>query len=168
MTASPSVNPAAKRERILLVEDYDQFRELISMVLREDGYDVIEAGSGQEALELFSKYGKSIHLILTDIIMPSMSGVHLVERIRTVAPRVKVIFMSAYARSKDVQQAIAGQKVSFFEKSNKLTHLCAKVREVLDERHPIVEWFKRNVSGRLTYAPSEFRTSSSEGRSTAP
>jgi len=160
MATLPSNDPIRK-ETILVVEDYDQFRELIRMVLSEDGYHVLEARNGTEALDLFAQFGKNIDMVLTDIIMPGMSGVHLVERIRTLSPRMKVIFMSAYARPQEVQQAIRGERINFIEKSNKLVQLSAKVREVLDERHPIVEWFKKNVSARFVYPPAPaFRTSS--------
>lgn len=131
-------------ETILIVDDNDGDRKLMSMALTEQGYQVVEACNGKEALEAFQKHSGKIDLILTDILMPQMDGVHLVQRIRTIAPQMKVLFISGYKRR--FKQEVGGHHVDFVEKSHDLSHLIHEVRRVLDETCSITTWFKRIFS----------------------
>ena len=133
-------------ETILLVEDNEADRELATRTLSREGYRVLEARDGEEALKLYQVHGPTVDLVLTDIIMPRMDGVELVERIREMVPKVKVLFTSGYARNPRIEQKIAGHKVNFIEKSYDLSALLKKVREILDEPKSIVEWLKKAVS----------------------
>ena len=133
-------------ETILLVEDNEADRELATRTLNREGYRVLEARDGEEALKLYEVHGPGVDLVLTDIIMPRMDGVELVERIREMVPKVKVLFTSGYARNPRIEQKIAGHKVNFIEKSYDLSALLKKVREILDEPKSIVEWLKKAVS----------------------
>jgi len=135
-------------ETILLVEDNDADRELAIRTLTREGYRVLEARDGEEALKVYQVHGPSVDLVLTDIIMPRMDGVELVERIREMVPKVKVLFTSGYARNPRIEQKIAGHKVNFIEKSYDLSALLKKVREVLDEPKSIVEWIKKAVAAK--------------------
>ncbi|MFN3485474.1 MAG: response regulator, partial [Planctomycetota bacterium] len=86
----------AGREAILLAEDSDSIRGLIREVLRTRGYRVFEARNGAEGLEAFREHADEIDLVVTDVVMPEMSGVEMVREIRARAPRVPVLFLSAY------------------------------------------------------------------------
>ncbi len=119
MTSEP-LEPADERtaglpggaETILLVEDEHEVRTLARDILEQAGYTVLEAGNGQEALEISRRYTESIQLLLTDVIMPSMSGRELAERIDHVRPGLKVLYMSGY--TDDVlgpRALLAGERV---------------------------------------------------------
>jgi PAS domain S-box-containing protein len=84
------------RELILLAEDSDTVRGLIREVLRSRGYRVLEAPNGREGLDLFRRNGPEVDLVVTDVVMPDIGGVEMVREIRALAPRVPVLFLSAY------------------------------------------------------------------------
>ena len=88
--------PSRTRETILVVEDTDEVRRMICQILLYDGYDVLEAANGVEALELTVGHCKNIHLVLTDIVMPQMNGHELAEHIRRTKPSTRLLFMSGY------------------------------------------------------------------------
>ena len=113
----------------------------MSLALTENGYIVIEARGGMEGLEIFKNQKKKIDLILTDIVMPGMDGVQLIEHVRGISPRMKVIFISGYKR--EFKQDINGQPVNFIEKTSGLSRLIEKVREVLNETGLIKKWLKK-------------------------
>jgi PAS domain S-box-containing protein len=92
-----SDKPRERTDTILVVEDEWAVRSLIRHVLREAAYEVIEAGSGPDALELAAKYGDRIDLLLTDVAMPGMTGKELASRLRTGRTGLRVLFMSGYA-----------------------------------------------------------------------
>jgi two-component system, cell cycle sensor histidine kinase and response regulator CckA len=84
-------------ETILLAEDEDGVRKYVSSVLRSNGYAVLEAGSGREALVVAERHDGAIHLLLTDVVMPEMGGLELTERFAEERPGVAVLMMSGYA-----------------------------------------------------------------------
>ena len=84
-------------ETILVVEDAESVRKLVCAMLASGGYRYIEAADGQEALQLLEDRPQSLHLLLTDILMPGMSGVELAEHVNRIRPEVRVVFMSGYA-----------------------------------------------------------------------
>ena len=133
--------PGSGGETILVVDDDDGYRKLMSLALTENGYIVIEARGGMEGLEIFKNQKKKIDLILTDIVMPGMDGVQLIEHVRGISPRMKVIFISGYKR--EFKQDINGQPVNFIEKTSGLSSLIEKVREVLNETGLIKKWLKK-------------------------
>jgi CheY-like chemotaxis protein len=117
-------------ETILLVEDEDGVRRLLKHVLSKSGYTVIEAGSGPEALAAYRQQRRPIDLLLTDIVMPRMSGRELGERMVELQPGLKVIYMSGYT-----DEVVAGPGVNgslFLQKPLRPDVLTARVREVLD------------------------------------
>jgi CheY-like chemotaxis protein len=135
-----------KRFTILLVDDREPDRKLIKEALLNEGcYDIIEAGDGEEALKLFMSGKYKIDLILSDILMPRMDGVGLVERVREASPKMKVIFISGYER-KFEQSSIKGQKVDIISKSYDLKYLVEKVRETLSEPTTLGQWIKKRTS----------------------
>jgi two-component system cell cycle sensor histidine kinase/response regulator CckA len=99
-SASPEAKPAALprgTETILVVEDEPDVRDLASRFLNDRGYNVLTAKDGAHALEVFAQYPGKVHLILTDLVMPRMSGKELCKRVKALRPEVKVLFMSGYA-----------------------------------------------------------------------
>jgi two-component system cell cycle sensor histidine kinase/response regulator CckA len=88
-----------KSATILVVENGDMLRPLICEILRKEGYQVLEAQDGDEALLVWDRHQGPIDVVLTDVVMPHMSGMQLVERLRLLEPKVRVIYMSGYGSS---------------------------------------------------------------------
>jgi PAS domain S-box-containing protein len=123
-------------ETILLVEDEDAVRELAKTVLESQGYVVVEAMSAEEAEKLVVERGAKIGLLLTDVVMPAMSGRELAQRISARAPQIRVLFMSGYTDNVIAQGGVLEAGVSFLQKPFSPRALAAKVREVLDTPVP--------------------------------
>ncbi len=95
--AVPQITGSArKRETVLVVEDEREVRELACEFLRSAGYDVLTAQDGMEALETAKRMGASIRVVLTDVVMPKMRGPALAKQLRTLLPRVKIVYMTGY------------------------------------------------------------------------
>lgn len=120
-------------ETILLVEDEEMLRKLAHQTLSIYGYQVIEASNGDEALSLFSQHEGSIHLLLTDVIMPGMSGREVASRLLESRPGIGVLFMSGYTDDAIVHQGVLNQSANFIQKPFAPDSLVRKVRQVLDE-----------------------------------
>jgi len=122
------------RETILLVEDEPELRELTRTVLVARGYTVIEAGNAEEAERLASdrRDGGKIHLLLTDVIMPGVSGRELAKRVLARQPSVRVLYMSGYTYNVIAQDGTLERGVAFLQKPFTPSALVEKVREVLD------------------------------------
>jgi CheY-like chemotaxis protein len=84
------------RKTVLVVEDEREVRELACEFLKDAGYSVLTAGDGLEAVETAERLGKSIHVVLTDIVMPKMRGPALARRLKTLLPHVKIVYMTGY------------------------------------------------------------------------
>ncbi len=119
-------------ETILLVEDEPQVRALARGILTRAGYTVLEAEHGVAALELCERFQQPIQLVLTDVVMPMMSGRELVERLRTVRPEAKVLLMSGYTDDTIVHHGLLDRGVAYLQKPIMPETLTKKVREVLD------------------------------------
>jgi len=122
--------PNRTRETILVVEDTDEVRRMICQILLQDGYDVLEAANGVEALELTVGHCKNIHLVLTDILMPQMDGHELAEHIRRTKPSTRLLFMSGYTDYSVINPL--GRLSVFLPKPFTPVALTSKIREVLD------------------------------------
>ena len=123
-------------ETILIVEDDDALRTVACRSLVQCGYDVLEASDGQEALRMCAQHDGRIHLVVSDMVMPEMSGSELAERIAESFPEVRVLLMSGYTRDEAARRGIASERYSFLEKPFTPTKLAARVRELLDQaRH---------------------------------
>jgi two-component system, cell cycle sensor histidine kinase and response regulator CckA len=119
-------------EAVLLVEDDTALRGLASKTLQDRGYSVLESGSAEEALRLAAEYDGPIDLVLTDIILPDMSGRRLADSIRSLHPGTKLLFMSGFTASDVVRQGLIDADAAFIEKPYGPEKLAGKVREVLD------------------------------------
>ncbi|TAJ25897.1 MAG: PAS domain S-box protein [Nitrospirae bacterium] len=123
-------------ETILLVEDEGTIRTLAGKVLRSYGYDVLEAREADEALQISRQHGAPIHLLLTDVVMPGVSGRELVERLAPVRPEMKVLYMSGYTDDVIVHHGVSGAGTAFLQKPFTPDALVRRVREVLDAPQP--------------------------------
>jgi len=127
----PAPASAGGSETILLVEDQDQLRALISEVLRKSGYVVLQARHGQDALDLSRDYTEPIHLMITDVVMPQMGGRELAQAIAPEHPDMKVLYMSGYPDDTITQEEISSSCLEFIPKPFAPDTLVQKVREVL-------------------------------------
>jgi signal transduction histidine kinase/ActR/RegA family two-component response regulator len=119
-------------ETVLLVEDEDSVRRLAVTILRKNGYSVMEARDGEEAVRISNQHPGSIHLLLTDAVMPRMSGPDLVRLQTSLRPGMKVLYMSGYTDDAIVRHSVLEQGMPFLQKPFTPEMLCRKVREVLD------------------------------------
>jgi DNA-binding NtrC family response regulator len=138
--AAPASKPQGRRpggsETILVVEDEELVRGVATASLRKYGYTVIEASSAEEALEIAGKYDGAIHLVLTDVVMPHMSGRQLAERLAQSRPETRVIYTSGYTDNAIVHQGVLDPGVAFIQKPYTLDILLQMVRRVLDGQLP--------------------------------
>src|SRR5205807_524692 len=125
----PSTPPRG-RETILLVEDEDAVRVIVSAVLQRQGYHVLEASTPQAALILFDQHARDIELLVSDVVMPGMNGPTLAQRLVGLRPELRVLFISGYA---DVATPLDSENpnVSFLSKPFQASTLSERVRDVL-------------------------------------
>lgn len=132
-TSSARVDPKLLKgtETILIVEDESMVRALVLQVLRSCGYTVIEAASAEEAVERSRSFPGTIHLVLTDVVMPGESGPQLARRLASERPQARVLFMSGYAHGELGQRGLLEEGTPFLEKPFTPYLLMLRVREVL-------------------------------------
>jgi CheY-like chemotaxis protein len=133
VTSKPPPRSYRGMETILLVEDDEQVRKLACSILQRSGYHVIDAASGGDALIVCEQYQGEIHLLVTDVVMPRMSGGELAERVARMRPTTRVLFTSGYADDAIVQHGVLHARVPFVQKPLLPAIFLAKVRDVLDE-----------------------------------
>jgi CheY-like chemotaxis protein len=121
-------------ETVLLVEDDRTVRLLASEMLEMNGYTVLEARDGREALDLVRHHGHPIDLLLTDVVMPQMSGRELAEGIASIHPGIRVLYMSGYTDGVIAHHGVLDAGVAYLQKPFTADFLARKVREVLDDR----------------------------------
>jgi two-component system cell cycle sensor histidine kinase/response regulator CckA len=132
---SPStVAPPGGIETILIVEDEPAVRRMASRALRSQGYAVLEATNGAEALEVLSGAAGPVDLVLSDVVMPVLNGRELSERLAIDRPEVRVLFMSGYTDDDIVRRGLLRPGAPFLQKPFVPADLSRKVREVLDSR----------------------------------
>jgi PAS domain S-box-containing protein len=123
-------------ETILFVEDEQSVRELVSEYLSARGYRVIDAADGQQALEMASAHAGKIQLLITDVVMPRLSGRELAARLASTRPDLKVLYISGYTDDSVFRHGVLQGGMDFLQKPFNLKALAAKIREVL-ERVPV-------------------------------
>ncbi len=121
-------------ETILIAEDEPDLRELTRIFLESFGYKVLEAGSAEQAIRTVEEFDAPIHLLLTDVIMPGLSGPQLAESILRKDPRTKIVYMTGYTDDMVVQHKVLEPGVQLLQKPFSRAELAAKVRATLDGR----------------------------------
>ena len=121
------------KETILLVEDDEPVRKVAARILRRHGYRVLQAGNGGDALLLCERHEGPIHLMLTDVVMPQMSGRELAKRLAAVRPDMRVIFSSGYTDNAVAHRGVFDEGTVFVQKPFSPNALLRKVRETLDK-----------------------------------
>jgi CheY-like chemotaxis protein len=119
-------------ETLLIVEDEDALRESIRVFLSGLGYTILTASSGQHALALASKAAQPIHVMLTDVVMPKMSGRELAQILSVVRPEMKTVYMSGYTDDEIMRHGVQEKGMAFLHKPFSLASLANKLRELLD------------------------------------
>ena len=125
--------PVTGSETILIVEDDVMVRNFTARVLKGHGYEVLTSGDGNEAIRIAGEYKGPIHLMLTDVVMPGISGQEIEEKLRTLRPDIKVLYMSGYTDDAIVDNGVLGKGKMFLQKPFTLDVLGRKVREVLGD-----------------------------------
>jgi two-component system cell cycle sensor histidine kinase/response regulator CckA len=130
----PEAQPAVRAgtETILLVEDELGVRQLVCEMLQRLGYQILQASGGAEALRLFEQHQGSIDLLITDVIMPQMSGRELAQRLKVLQPSLKVLYISGYTDDMLAHHGVLESNVYLLQKPFAPDELAKKLREVLD------------------------------------
>jgi len=130
-TVKPCSSVMHGTETVLLVEDEESVRQLVKETLESRGYKVIEAENGEEALKISTTYTEPIHLLITDVVMPGISGRELAKQLSETHPQTRVLFLSGYTEDAIVHQGGFEPGTAFLQKPFTLQSLSRKVREVL-------------------------------------
>jgi DNA-binding NtrC family response regulator len=128
--------PVARSATILVVEDEPQLRSLVAIVLRGEGYLVLEAEDPLRAIELSRTQEGPIDLLLTDVVMPHLNGRKLAERLELTRPEMRVVYMSGYTEHTIVHQGVLDPSIHFLPKPIVPSTLRNIVREVLRDPSP--------------------------------
>ena len=135
-----STHPARGSETVLVVEDNDAVRAAICRILRRAGYEVVEAAGAEDARAVCAQKGRAIQLLITDVVMPFVSGPELAAELASARPELKVLFMSGYSGNAITRHGVLREGVMFLHKPFTPTSVAHAVREVLaaprvDPRH---------------------------------
>ena len=140
----PAQAPAAEEEAapsgtetLLLVEDEEQVRAMATRLLGAQGYEVLAAGDPDQALAIVRDHSGSIHLMITDVVLPRMSGRVLAQRVMEARPETRVLYISGYAGDVIVHRGVLEPGVSYLQKPLTAATLARRVREVLDAPVPV-------------------------------
>jgi nitrogen-specific signal transduction histidine kinase/ActR/RegA family two-component response regulator len=121
-------------ETILVAEDEQGVRALVSHTLRQHGYTVLEASHGLEALVISERHTKAIHLLLTDVVMPQLNGRELAERLLAKLPELQVLYMSGYTDDAVLRRGLIAPDTNFLHKPFTTSALASRVRQLLNMR----------------------------------
>jgi len=133
-STTPALSVARGGETILLVEDEDEVRSMVRIMLEQAGYTVLQANGASEALRIATEHAGPIHALVTDVVMPKVSGRELVETLIRRRPDVKVLYMSGYTDDTIVRHGVLQAEVAFLQKPFTAEALTNKVRELLDAK----------------------------------
>jgi PAS domain S-box-containing protein len=119
-------------ETILVVEDEDEIRDMVRDYLERKGYTVVAANNGSDALQVAQRYKGSIHLLLTDVVMPQLGGHELAQQIKAMRPRIKILFTSGFPEHAASTDKMAGPSAAVLQKPYPLNTLASRIRQMLD------------------------------------
>ncbi len=131
VNAEPAAQHAEGKETILLVEDQNEVRVFVREVLEEQGYRVLEAVAGKPALDLASRHSGPLHVLLTDVVMPGISGRELAKQLLEFHPETKILYMSGYTQDVFTETGHHDQPIAFLQKPLEQEPLLRKLREML-------------------------------------
>jgi two-component system cell cycle sensor histidine kinase/response regulator CckA len=130
---APELDAGARgTETIVVVDDDDGLRRVARQTLQRRGYTVILASGGEEALEVMARHEGPIHLLITDVVMPGMSGRELAERVLTRHPGTRVLYASGYTEDSIVRHGVLSEEAQILTKPYSVEVLSRRVRQVLD------------------------------------
>jgi two-component system, cell cycle sensor histidine kinase and response regulator CckA len=132
--AAPLQDP--ERPTLLLVEDEPALRTLVVTMLEEEGYLILQAGNGLDAIAVAERHRGDIDLLLTDVVMPRMSGPELAQKLRALRPGLEVLFMSGYNDSRLVHRGVEESNVNLLVKPFSPDELVVKVGELTGRESP--------------------------------
>jgi PAS domain S-box-containing protein len=127
----PAVGPHGSSGTVLVADDEEGVRRMVGALLERQGYRVLSACDGVDALELSQRHEGSIDLLITDMMMPRMHGKELGERLSAVRPKIRVLFMSGYADEQIIERGLLDSQMSFIQKPFALSELVAKIRTTM-------------------------------------
>lgn len=125
-------NPASGADTIMVVEDQDQVRRMICLMLKQQGYHVLEAENGQKGIETAMSHHGGIDLLITDVVMPGLNGKELYNELVKSRPELKVLFISGYPREIISYHGILEEGLNFLQKPVPLDLLTKKIREIIE------------------------------------
>ena len=125
----------AGTETVVVAEDDDMVRTLVCVTLQESGYTVLEAATGDAALELCERHAGQIDALVTDMVMPGIGGRALAERLTTLRPELRVLFVSGYAETEVFDRDSSDAETSFLQKPFTPEELASRVRALIDRPH---------------------------------
>ncbi len=131
VTAQASDGKPAAGETLLVVEDEEGVRRLVRETLEREGYRVLVASDGAEGVEVANRFPGEIRLVLTDIVMPRMSGIEMADRLESIRPDIKVVLMSGYSPESVAQQGALGKRREYLQKPFRPEALVRRIREAM-------------------------------------
>jgi CheY-like chemotaxis protein len=133
VVSSPVETLLTGTETILLVEDEESIRNLAVRILKRAGYTVVESSNGEEALQLSAAHKGPLDLLITDVVMPRMSGPEVAEHLMTLRPGLKILYFSGYTDDMTLAHGLSESHTAFLQKPFEIDNFLAKVREVLSD-----------------------------------
>ena len=125
--------PGGGPKTVLIVEDDMAVRKAVRFILHKCGYRVLEAGDDVEAMDVFQGHGSMVDLLLTDVLLPGLSGLELAGKLREEQPELKVLYVSGYSQRAVVDQEVSHKGSDFLRKPFSLDELQIKVQEMMEE-----------------------------------
>ena len=126
--------PRSRGETVLLVEDEPALLTMVGMMLEKLGYRVLAAGTRGEAIGLAEEHANEIQLLITDVIMPEINGKDLAERLQSLYPGMKILYMSGYTADVIVHRGVLDEGVNFIQKPFSMKDLAVKVRDAMRKK----------------------------------